>query len=129
MVGALVPFCGHIIIRDMSFARLVLFVALLTTTALPVLAQSADPIIAAVEAEDWQRARSEIGSRRCRHRGVRGVPAGTYVTKSLVQRWVPSPIVASLREVSWNLTVWPYTSARVKPPFHCAGAGSITLMG
>ena len=60
MVGALVPFCGHIIIRDMSFARLVLFVALLTTTALPVLAQSADPIIAAVEAEDWQRARSEI---------------------------------------------------------------------
>ena len=64
MVGALVPFCGHIIIRDMSFARLVLFVALLTTTALPVLAQSADPIIAAVEAEDWQRARSEIGKIR-----------------------------------------------------------------
>ena len=64
MVGALVPFCGHIIIRDMSFARLVLFVALLTTAALPVFAQSADPIIAAVEAEDWQRARSEIGKIR-----------------------------------------------------------------
>ncbi|HEX6718195.1 MAG TPA: transglycosylase SLT domain-containing protein [Pyrinomonadaceae bacterium] len=44
----------------MSFARLVLFVALLTVAALSALAQSPDPIVAAVEVEDWQTARSEI---------------------------------------------------------------------
>jgi lipopolysaccharide biosynthesis regulator YciM len=48
----------------MSFARLLLFVALLTVAAVTALAQSADPIVAAVEAEDWQRARSEIGKVR-----------------------------------------------------------------
>ena len=48
----------------MSFARLVLFVALLTVASLRALAQSADPIIAAVETEDWQRARSEISKVR-----------------------------------------------------------------
>jgi soluble lytic murein transglycosylase-like protein/TolA-binding protein len=48
----------------MSFARLLLFVALLTVAALPAFAQSADPIIAAIEAEDWQTARSEIGKVR-----------------------------------------------------------------
>ena len=59
-----VPFCGVIIIRVMSIARLVLFVVLLTVTALSAFAQSADPIIAAVEAGDWQAARSEIGKIR-----------------------------------------------------------------
>ena len=48
----------------MSFARLVLFVVLLTVAALPAFAQSADPIIAAVEARDWQTARSEISKVR-----------------------------------------------------------------
>ncbi|HEY0365818.1 MAG TPA: tetratricopeptide repeat protein, partial [Pyrinomonadaceae bacterium] len=48
----------------MPFARLVLFVVLLTVAALSAFAQSADPIIAAVEAEDWQTARSEIGKVR-----------------------------------------------------------------
>jgi soluble lytic murein transglycosylase len=48
----------------MSFARLLLFVALLTAAALTAAAQSADPIIAAVEARDWQTARSEIGKVR-----------------------------------------------------------------
>jgi soluble lytic murein transglycosylase len=48
----------------MSIARLVLFVVLLTTAAVAALAQSADPIVAAIEAEDWQRARSEIGKVR-----------------------------------------------------------------
>ncbi|HEU4836284.1 MAG TPA: transglycosylase SLT domain-containing protein [Pyrinomonadaceae bacterium] len=48
----------------MSFARLVLFVVLLTVAALPAFAQSADPIIAAVEAQDWTTARSEIGKVR-----------------------------------------------------------------
>ncbi len=48
----------------MSFARLLLFVALLTVAALPGVAQSADPIVAAIEAEDWQTARSEIGKVR-----------------------------------------------------------------
>jgi soluble lytic murein transglycosylase len=48
----------------MSFARLLLFVALLTVAALPAFAQSADPIVAAVEAGDWQTARSEIGKIR-----------------------------------------------------------------
>jgi soluble lytic murein transglycosylase-like protein/TolA-binding protein len=48
----------------MSFARLVLFVLLLTVAALPSFAQSADPIIAAVEAGDWQAARTEIGKVR-----------------------------------------------------------------
>jgi soluble lytic murein transglycosylase-like protein/Tfp pilus assembly protein PilF len=44
----------------MSFARLLLFVALLTVAAVTVVAQSTDPIVAAIEAEDWQTARSEI---------------------------------------------------------------------
>jgi len=48
----------------MSFARLLLFVALLTVAALTGVAQSADPIVAAIEAEDWQTARSEIGKVR-----------------------------------------------------------------
>jgi len=48
----------------MSFARLLLFVALLTVAALTAAAQSADPIIAAIEAEDWQTARAEIGKVR-----------------------------------------------------------------
>jgi soluble lytic murein transglycosylase len=48
----------------MSFARLLLFVALLTVAAFTAVAQSADPIIAAVEAQDWQTARSEIGKVR-----------------------------------------------------------------
>jgi soluble lytic murein transglycosylase len=48
----------------MSFARLLLFVALLTVATQTLVAQSADPIIAAVEAGDWQTARSEIGKVR-----------------------------------------------------------------
>ena len=64
MVCALVPFCGPIIIRVMSFARLILFIALLNTGAFVVAAQSPDPIIAAVEAGDWQTARAEIGKVR-----------------------------------------------------------------
>jgi soluble lytic murein transglycosylase len=48
----------------MSFARLILFIALLNATAFLVPAQSADPIVAAVEAEDWQTARTEIGKVR-----------------------------------------------------------------
>lgn len=44
----------------MSFARPLLFVALLTVTSVTAFAQSADPIIAAVEAQDWQTARAEI---------------------------------------------------------------------
>ena len=48
----------------MSFARLLLFVALLTVAAVTTVAQSADPIIAAVEAGDWQTARAEIGKVR-----------------------------------------------------------------
>jgi len=47
----------------MSFVRfrLILFIVALNMTAFAVAAQSADPIIAAIEAEDWQTARSEIG--------------------------------------------------------------------
>jgi len=48
----------------MSFSRLLLFVALLTVAALTAVAQSADPIVAAIQAEDWQTARSEIGKVR-----------------------------------------------------------------
>ena len=48
----------------MSFRRLLLFVALLTVAALKAFAQSADPIVAAVEAEDWQTARAEISKIR-----------------------------------------------------------------
>ena len=54
----------------MSFARLLLFVVLLTLTALSAPAQSADPIIAAVEAEDWQTARAEIGKVRSANEGL-----------------------------------------------------------
>jgi peptidoglycan lytic transglycosylase len=48
----------------MSIARLVLFVALFTVAVPAALAQSADPIVAAVEAGDWQNARSEIAKIR-----------------------------------------------------------------
>ena len=60
------PFCGLIIIRVMSFVRfrLIFFIAALNMTAFAVAAQSADPIVAAIEAEDWQTARSEIGKVR-----------------------------------------------------------------
>src|SRR6185295_1349367 len=44
--------------------RLILFIVLLNVTAIAVAAQSADPIVAAIEAEDWQTARSEIGKVR-----------------------------------------------------------------
>src|SRR5215213_236722 len=54
----------------MSFARLLLFVALLTVTAVTVLAQSPDPIVAAVEAEDWQTARAEIRKVRSANEGL-----------------------------------------------------------
>ena len=48
----------------MSFARLLLFVALLTVKTIAAFAQPGDPIIAAVEAQDWQTARAEIGKVR-----------------------------------------------------------------
>lgn len=70
MVCALVPFCGLIIIREMSFARLLLFVALLTVTTLRAFAQSADPIVAAVEAENWQGARAEIHKVRAANEAI-----------------------------------------------------------
>ena len=54
----------------MSFARLLLFVPLFTLATLTALAQSADPIIAAVEAEDWQTARSEISKVRAANEGL-----------------------------------------------------------
>jgi len=54
----------------MSFARLLLFVGLLTVAAFTTLAQSADPIVAAVEAEDWQTARFEIGKVRSANDGL-----------------------------------------------------------
>ena len=44
----------------MSFARLILFIVLLNAAAGAVAAQSADPIVAAVDAENWQTARAEI---------------------------------------------------------------------
>jgi soluble lytic murein transglycosylase-like protein/outer membrane protein assembly factor BamD (BamD/ComL family) len=50
--------------------RLILFTALLNTAAFAVLAQSADPIVAAVEAQDWQTARSEIGKVRSANEGL-----------------------------------------------------------
>ncbi len=61
MVCALVPVCEHIIIRDMSFVRLILF---LTIICVSVRAQSTDPVVAAVESENWQTARSEINKIR-----------------------------------------------------------------
>jgi len=44
--------------------RLILFLVVLNTAAFAVAAQSADPIVAAIEAEDWQTARAEIGKIR-----------------------------------------------------------------
>jgi soluble lytic murein transglycosylase-like protein len=44
--------------------RLILFLAALNMTAFAVAAQPADPIVAAIEAEDWQTARTEIGKVR-----------------------------------------------------------------
>jgi soluble lytic murein transglycosylase-like protein/TolA-binding protein len=65
-----VRFRGVIIIRDMSFVRLILFVSLLTLAAFTTVAQSADPILAAVESEDWQAARSEINKIRSANEAV-----------------------------------------------------------
>ena len=61
MVCALVPVCGPIIIRDMSFVRLILFLAVVCVS---VQGQSTDPVVAAVESENWQTARSEINKIR-----------------------------------------------------------------
>ena len=55
------PACGPIIIRDMSFVRLILF---LTIICVSVQAQSTDPVVVAVESENWQTARSEINKIR-----------------------------------------------------------------
>src|SRR5262249_54578158 len=60
-VCALVPVCGPIIIRDMTFVRLILF---FTVVCVGVMAQSPDPIVAAVETENWQTARTEINKVR-----------------------------------------------------------------
>ena len=55
------PVCGPIIIRVMSFVRLILF---FTAVCVAASAQSTDPIVAAVETENWQTARSEINKVR-----------------------------------------------------------------
>ena len=61
MICALVRFCNVIIIRDMSFARVLLLLVLLGSVAFAAAAQSVpERIITAVESEDWQTARSEI---------------------------------------------------------------------
>ena len=49
---------------SLRLLRLILFLVALNMTAFSVAAQSADPIVAAIEAEDWQTARSEIGKIR-----------------------------------------------------------------
>ena len=53
----------------MSFARVVLFFVLLSVTALPSLGQ-VDPIVTAVDAADWQTARSEINKVRAANEAV-----------------------------------------------------------
>lgn len=58
-----VPFCGVIIIRDMSFARIVLIFVFLCAAAVAALGQP-ERILAAVEAADWQTARTEINKVR-----------------------------------------------------------------
>ncbi|HET6973412.1 MAG TPA: hypothetical protein VFH96_05270, partial [Pyrinomonadaceae bacterium] len=51
-------------------ARLILFIAALNMAAFAVAAQSADPIVAAIEAEDWQTARAEIGKVRAANEAI-----------------------------------------------------------
>ena len=48
----------------MSFVRLILFLVVLSVAAIAAAAQSPDPIVAAVETENWQTARSEINKVR-----------------------------------------------------------------
>lgn len=55
--------CFKVIIANMFVIRLILFCSLLCVAALPALAQP-ERILAAVEAEDWQTARSEIAKLR-----------------------------------------------------------------
>ncbi|HSE15540.1 MAG TPA: transglycosylase SLT domain-containing protein [Pyrinomonadaceae bacterium] len=70
----------------MSFARLLLFVALLTVAALPAFAQPADPIIAAVEAGDWQTARSEIGKVRAANEALFRDKSYEYLLGRIAER-------------------------------------------
>ena len=63
MVVLFVPLCGLIIIRSMSFLRVVLIFVFLSAAALTGLAQP-ERITAAVEAADWQTARTEINKLR-----------------------------------------------------------------
>src|SRR5215470_17016641 len=63
MVVLFVPLSGLIIIRVMSFLRVVLIFVFLSAAVLPALGQS-DPIVAAVEASDWQTARTELNKLR-----------------------------------------------------------------
>ncbi len=58
-----VPFCGVIIIRVMSFARIVLIFIFFCAAAQHALGQP-ERIVAAVEAADWQTARTEINKIR-----------------------------------------------------------------
>lgn len=48
----------------MTFVRLILFLAVPCIASIAALAQSPDPIVAAVESENWQAARSEINKVR-----------------------------------------------------------------
>src|ERR1700752_2400116 len=48
----------------MSFVRLILFLVVLSVAAIAAAAQSPDPVVAAVESENWQTARSEVNKVR-----------------------------------------------------------------
>jgi len=48
----------------MAFVRLILFLTIICVTANALVAQSPDPVVAAVESENWQTARAEINKIR-----------------------------------------------------------------
>jgi len=87
----------------MSIVRLILFIALLNATGSAVLAQSADPIIAAVEAENWQTARSEIGKVRSANEALFRDKNYEYLLGRIAERTGDTPnAVANYQAIASN---------------------------
>ena len=70
----------------MSFVRLILFLALLSTSVFVATAQSPDPVIAAVEAENWQTARSEINKLRAANQTLFREKSYDYLLGRIAER-------------------------------------------
>ena len=97
------PFCGLIIIRDMSLVRLIVFFTIICAAANLGAAQSADPIIAAVESENWPTARAEINKIRAANEALFRDKSYDYLLGRIAERTGDSATaLASYQTVAAN---------------------------